>query len=417
MRTIRNSFSLLLLLPVLVLPTGNAVAQAADDALQHAREILKVTPVTDGHNDLPWVIRENGKANVEGWDISGRAEGDTDIPRLREGMVGTQFWSVYVPSGLSPVEAMTAQLEQIDIALRMIEQYPQDLGFAASVSDINHQHGQGRIASLLGMEGGHTIVNSLGALRAYYALGVRYMTLTHFHSHEWADSATGEALHDGLTPFGVKVVHEMNRLGMMVDLAHVSETTANDALDAAQAPVIFSHAAARGVVDHARNVPDSVLKRMPENGGVVMVAFVPQFVSKSVKEWSEDLWAAMIAPGTAQSDWEKLQKDHIAKHGPSPRATIADVADHIDHIAKVAGHDHVGIGADYYGATAEADQVQGLEDVSRYPALFAELIRRGWSDEDLRKLAGENLMRAFSGVEQAAARIDAAEAASTATME
>jgi membrane dipeptidase len=405
----KRSSVLVVLLMLLAGNTGNA--------LQHAREILRVTPIVDGHNDLPWVIREKGNGKVEAWDIAARGRGDTDIPRLREGMVGTQFWSVYVSSGLSPQKAMRAQLEQIDIAHRIIGKYPQDLGFAGSVSDVWREHGRGRIASLLGIEGGHTIGNSLGALRAYYALGVRYMTLTHFHSHDWADAATGEALHAGLSPFGVEVVHEMNRLGMMVDLAHVSEDTVYDALDAAKAPVIFSHAAARALVDHSRNVPDSVLRRMPENGGVVMVAFIPQFVSNPVMQWSEELWKVQVAEGTSEAELAELTREYIVSKGAAPRATIADVADHIEHIASVAGHDHVGIGADFYGAEFEYELVQGLEDVSTYPSLFAELVRRGWTDENLRKLAGENLMQAFSKVEQVAARIDSAEPPSTATIE
>ena len=406
-----------LIVVLLMLLTGSAVGQNADGALEHAREILRVTPIADGHNDLPWVIREKAKGDVEAWDITGRAKGDTDLPRLREGMVGTQFWSVYVPSGLTPVEAMRAQLEQIDIAQQVIAAHPEDLGFAGSVSDIRREQGRGRIASLLGMEGGHTIVNSLGALRAYYALGVRYMTLTHFHSHDWADAATDKARHGGLAPFGVEVVHEMNRLGMMVDLAHVSEETVNDALDATKAPVIFSHAASRAVVDHARNVSDAVLRRIPENGGIVMVAFIPQFVSNPVMKWSEELWKIQVAPETSEGELAELTRKYIEENGASPRATISDVANHIDHIAKVAGYDHVGIGADFYGAEFEYELVEGLDDVSGYPKLFAELIKRGWTDENLRKLAGENLMRVFSEVEKVASQLDATNQPSTKTID
>jgi len=430
-----------ILIAFLVLLTGNAVGQIsgqasvqasvqasgqvsgqADDekhsrAMQHALEILDVAPIADGHNDLPWVIREKARGNVWQWDIAGHVESDTDIPRLREGKVGTQFWSVYVPTGMSPLDAMRTQLEQIDIAREIIARYPDDLGFADSVSSIYGEHKRGRIASLLGMEGGHTLVNSLGALRAYYALGVRYMTLTHFHSNDWADSATGEELHNGLSPFGEQVVHEMNRLGMMVDLAHVSPDTAADALDATKAPVIFSHAAALAVVDHSRNVPDSILSRLPENGGVVMVAFIPEFVSNPVRIWAEELWQAAVSGELSESELQQLTLDYIAKNGPSPRATVADVADHIEHIARVAGHDHVGIGADYYGAVNEYELVQGLEDVSTYPKLFAELIERGWSDENLRKLASENVLRVFADVEKVAARIASKEPPSNATIE
>jgi membrane dipeptidase len=401
---------------LLALITGNACAASAS-SLQHAQEILDETPIADGHNDLPGVIRLKANGNVAQWDISGRAASDTDIPRLREGKVGTQFWSVYVPTGISPAEALRQQLEQIDIARQVIERYPNDLGYADSVSSILAEQRRGRIASLLGIEGGHVIDNSLGALRAYYLLGVRYMTLTHFHSNDWADSATGEALHQGLSPFGVQVVQEMNRMGMMVDLAHVSEATMGDALDAVQAPVIFSHAAARGVVDHTRNVPDAILRRMPENGGVVMVAFIPQFVSEPVRLWADELWQLQVAKAYSEAELQKLTEDYIAKNGPSPRATISDVADHIDHIAKVAGFDHVGIGADYYGADNEYELVQGLEDVSSYPKLFAELVERGWSDDNLRKLASGNLMRVFADVEAVAARLGSTTQPSNATIQ
>jgi membrane dipeptidase len=397
--------------------TGHAAAEPSAAALQHAIEILESTPVADGHNDLPAVIREKANGNVGQWDITGRVPSDTDIPRLREGRVGTQFWSVYVPTGISPLDAMRRQLEQIDIAHQMIARYPNDLGFADSVSSIYRENGRGRIASVLGMEGGHTLVNSMSALRAYYLLGVRYMTLTHFHSNDWADSATGEALHNGLSPFGEQVIQEMNRLGMMVDLAHVSEATAADALDATRAPVIFSHAAARGVVDHARNVPDSILKRLPENGGVLMVAFIPQFVSNPVRLWAEELWALWVAKPLEEGELQQLTEDYIARKGPSPRATVNDVADHIDYIAKVAGHDHVGIGADYYGAENEYELVQGMEDVSSYPLLFAELVERGWSDENLRKLASGNVMRVFAEVEAVSAQLAATQPPSNATME
>lgn len=401
----------------LALFSTQVAAQDSARALQHALELLDETPVADGHNDLPHVIREKAGGNVGQWDIAGRAASDTDIPRLREGRIGTQFWSVYVTTGISPVEAMSRQLEQIDIARQVIAAYPDDLGFADSYSSILAQHKRGRIASLMGMEGGHTLVNSLGALRAYYLLGVRYMTLTHFHSNDWADSATGEVLHQGLTPFGVEVVREMNRLGMMVDLAHVSEQTMDDALDATRAPVIFSHAAARGVVNHPRNVPDAVLQRLPENGGVVMVAFIPVFVSEPARAWAAELWDLTVAQAWNDAEIQQLNKDYVAKNGPSPRATIADVAGHIEHIARVAGYDHVGIGADFYGAESEFEFVQGLEDVSTYPKVFAELIERGWSDENLRKLASGNVMRVLAEVEEVASRLATKEAPSNATVE
>jgi membrane dipeptidase len=393
-------------------------AQTSDPALERARTILKTTPIIDTHNDLPWVIREKGKPprDIDAFDISKRAPYDTDLPRLREGMVGAQFWSVYVPSGLSPLDAMRAQLEQIDLARRLIAKYPKDLGWAVSVADIRREMKQGRIASLLGIEGAHSIGNSLGALRAYYDLGVRYATLTHFNTHDWADAATDSARHHGLTPFGKEVVREMNRLGMLVDISHVSPAVMSDVLNVTEAPVIFSHSSARALTDHVRNVPDSILQRLPKNGGVVMVAFIPPFVSEPARKWSED-WFVRIANVTADSAWQRITKEYIAERGPSPRATVKDVADHIEHIRKVAGVDHVGIGADFYGAEADNEMVQGLEDVSKYPQLFAELVRRGWTDADLRKLAGENLLRVFRQAEVVSERLRATRPASNATIE
>jgi membrane dipeptidase len=401
---------------LLAIPTVDA--QPDDAAMRRAKAILRTTRIIDTHNDLPWVIREKGTPprDVESYDIAKRARFDTDLPRLREGMVGAQFWSVYVPSGLSPLDAMRAQLEQIDIARRLIAKYPKDLGYAASVADIRRELARGRIASLLGIEGGHTIANSLGALRAYYDLGVRYMTLTHFNTNDWADAATDTARHGGLTPFGREVVREMNRLGMLVDISHVSPATMSQVLSIVEAPVIFSHSSARAVTDHVRNVPDSILRRVRQNGGVVMVAFIPQFVSEPVRKWSEELFPR-LARVTADSQWQRLTKEYIAEKGPSPRATVKDIADHVEHIRKVAGVDHVGIGADFYGAEADEDLVQGLEDVSKYPALFAELVRRGWSDTDLKKLAGENVLRVFRQAEVVSQRLQRTRPPSNATIE
>ena len=371
-----------------------------DAALAKAREILSDAPIVDGHNDLPWVIREKFGGDVEGYDISVRAQFDTDIPRLREGLVGTQFWSVYVPSSMSPLDAMRAQLEQIDIAHRIIDMYPDELVFAASVADIASAREQGRIASLLGIEGGHSIVNSLGALRSYYALGVRYMTLTHFHSNDWADSATDDARHEGLTSFGIEVVREMNRLGMMVDLSHVSVATMNDVLDVAEAPVIFSHSSAQALTDHARNVPDSILERVADNGGVVMVTFIPPYVNEERRAWETDM-IPLLKNADTDAEWAEANRIYREQHGAAPLASLADVADHIEHVARVAGADHVGIGSDFYGAEGD-DLIQGIEDVSGFPNLIAELVERGWSDGDLRKLARLNLLRAFAEVEEAA---------------
>lgn len=378
-------------------------AAEPDAALERARTILDQSPIVDGHNDLPWVIREKLAGNVEGYDISRVAQYDTDIPRLREGRVGTQFWSVYVPSSLTPVEAVTAQLEQIDIALRMIGRYPDELQLATSVAEIEDARENGKIASLLGMEGGHAIVNSLGALRSFYSLGVRYMTLTHFHSNDWADSATGDVLHEGLTDFGREVVREMNRLGMLVDLSHVSAATMTDALDVTEAPVIFSHSSARALTDHVRNVPDSVLKRMAENGGVVMVTFIPAYVNEARREW-EDGMIPLLKDATTDAEWEEIGAQYREEHGTPPLATLADVADHIEHVAEVAGIDHVGIGSDFYGQSGD-ELIGGLEDVSRFPNLVAELLRRGWSDEDVEKLARGNLLRVFAQAEAVARRL------------
>ena len=406
---------LLLLVCAALLMWQGASSQDDDAALERATGILQDSPIVDGHNDLPWVIREKFGGDVEGYDISVRAQFDTDLPRLREGVVGTQFWSVYVPSSMSPLAAMTAQLEQIDIAQRIIAMYPDDLMFAASVADIEAAMEQGKIASLLGMEGGHPIVNSLGTLRSYYDLGVRYMTLTHFHSHDWADSATDDARHEGITGFGREVIREMNRLGMLVDLSHVSTETMNDVLDVAEAPVIFSHSSARGLTDHARNVPDSVLERLRENGGVVMVTFIPAYVSEERRLW-EDGMIPLLKNTTTDAEWDEVGVLYREEHGTPPLATLSDVADHIEYVAGVAGYDHVGIGGDFYGAAGD-DLIQGLEDVSRYPNLIAELVRRGWSDKNLARLSRGNLLRAFSEAEQVAARLRQARPPSLKTIE
>lgn len=392
-----------------------ASAAAADDVLDRARMVLQDSPVVDGHNDLPWVIREKFGGDVENYDISVYAQFDTDIPRMRAGKVGTQFWSVYVPSSMTSLDAVRVQLEQINIAHRIIEKYPDDLMLALSVADIDRGKEEGRIASLLGMEGGHTIVNSLGSLRSYYDLGVRYMTLTHFHSNDWADSATGEVRHEGITEFGREVIREMNRLGMLVDLSHVSANTMNDVLDVAEAPVIFSHSSARALTDHVRNVPDSVLKRVAENGGVVMVTFIPAYVSEERRAWEDGL-IPLTMNTTSDAEDEAIGVLYREEHGQPPIATLSQVADHIEHVARVAGIDHVGIGSDFYGAMGD-ELIEGLEDVSKFPDLVAELIRRGWTDENLAKLARENLLRAFTRAEIVAARLQETRNPSLGTIE
>ncbi|MFZ5623466.1 MAG: dipeptidase [Gemmatimonadota bacterium] len=357
-----------------------------DRALERARKILTTTPLVDGHNDLPWAIREYkpDPGNVAAYDLRQRTPGHTDLERLRQGQVGAQFWSVYVPGEDRDSGYARVQLEQFAIARRIIAMYPDRLELVTTADGIERAFRAGKVASLLGMEGGHVLENSLGALRAYYDLGARYMTLTHNVTLDWADAALDSARHNGLTGFGREVVREMNRLGMLVDLSHTSPATMSDALNATEAPVIFSHSGARALVDHPRNVPDSILQRLKDNGGIVMVTFVPAFVSDEVRLW------------------EERRQQGGADPGPRPKATLAQVADHIEHVREVAGVDHVGIGSDFDGI---GEGPEGLEDVSRFPALFAELIRRGWSDDDLRKLAGGNLIRVLRQAEAVAARL------------
>jgi membrane dipeptidase len=401
----------------LVSATASVSAQA-DPALEHARKLLRSTPLIDGHNDLPWTIREFAAAprDVARYDLRGTVPGHTDLARLKAGMVGAQFWSVYVPGEIKDSGYARVQLEQIDIARRLVARYPDRLAPAVGADDIQRSFKAGRVASLIGMEGGHAIENSLGALRAYHALGARYMTLTHNVTLDWADAALDTARHGGLTEFGREVVREMNRLGMLVDLSHVSPGTMSDALDVSEAPVIFSHSAARALVNHKRNVPDSILARLPRNGGVVMVTFVPDFVSQEVADWVArfDAYVEQVKAATPDSAEAQRQADAWTAAHPRPRATLAQVADHIDHVKQVAGAEHVGIGSDFDGIT---NVVVGLEDVSTFPALFAELIRRGWSDGDLRKLAGENLLRVLRTAEATAARLQRQREPSTRTIE
>jgi membrane dipeptidase len=382
-----------------------------DPALRHARELLRQVPLVDGHNDLPWELREAEAPGALLPDLRLRRAGDTDIPRLREGQVAGQFWSVWVPSEVAGGFART-QLEQIEIARRMIAGHPDVFAFATRAADLEPARRQGRIASFLGMENGLAIENSLGALRSYYQLGVRYMTLTHGRNNDWADSATDTPRRGGLTPFGREVVREMNRLGMLVDISHVSPAVMQQALDVSAAPVIFSHSSARALVDHPRNVPDDVLRRMKANGGVVMVTFIPPFVSPEAAEWGRELEHAAQGAATI-AEINRLAEEHARKHGPAPKATLAQVADHIEHVAKVAGVDYVGIGSDFAGIPMP----EGLEDVSRFPHLIAELVRRGWKDDALAKLAGGNVIRALGQAENVAARLSRERPASTATIE
>ena len=376
-----NIRAFLLSAVALLLVAGPASAQQDPD-LAKAMRVLSATPLIDGHNDLPWAIRESETAphdvNAPAHDLRGHTPFMTDIPRLRRGMVGGQFWSVYIPFEASEEGAAKVQLEQIDIAKQFIARYPEAFEEAYTASDVNRIFGEGKIASMLGMEGGHAIENSLGALRAFYEMGVRYLTLTHNGTLDWADAAGDEHVHGGLTEFGKEVVREMNRLGMLVDLSHTSVETMNDALDVAQAPVMWSHADTKALRDVGRNVPDQVLRRLPDNGGVIMITFVPSFLTDN------------------------------------DEATIADVANHIEHVVEVAGIDHVGIGSDFDGITSTP---VGMEDVSTYPELFAELSRRGWSEADMAKLAGENILRVMREAEEAARRIQRERGPSMATIE
>jgi len=405
----------------LVMPAaadGQASPPPTDAALAHARALLRSTPLIDGHNDLPWEIRraKDHPFDVAAYDLRKPAPKHTDLDRMQTGELGAQFWSIYIDGEMKDSGYARVQLEQFDIARRMIARYPDRLAPALTADDIEHAFKRHRVGSLLGMEGGHAIENSLGVLRSYYALGARYMTLTHNVTLDWADAALDSARHGGLTEFGKEVVREMNRLGMLVDLSHVSPATMSDVLDVAEAPVIFSHSSARALVDHPRNVPDSILARLPKNGGVVMVTFVPSFVSTEFKDWeagadstSRALRQSVPDTADARRQWEEWKGAH-----PPPAATLAQVADHIEHVRKVAGVDHVGIGSDFDGVDYTP---VGLEDVSKFPDLFAELIRRGWSDGDLRKLAGQNLLRALRQAEATAARLQREREPSTKTIE
>jgi len=369
-----------------------------------ARDLLRRFPLVDGHNDLPWALRERSPGDLVGVDLAGPVPGThTDLPRLAAGGVGAQFWSVFVPASLAGDSAVTAVLEQIDLARRMIARYPQALGFALTAGDAERIFASGRVASLLGAEGGHAIAGSLGVLRMLFALGVRYLTLTHNSNVGWADSATDRKAAGGLTDFGRDVVREMQRIGMLVDLSHVSVSTMNDALDLARAPVIFSHSSARAVCDNPRNVPDDVLMRLADNGGVCMVTFVPGFVSQPCADWMASLKAEASRRGLDPKDFGQvsgLMPEWEAAH-PLPRATLAQVADHVEHVRKVAGAEHVGLGGDFDGTP---DVTAGLEDVSAYPALFAELLDRGWTESDCAALAGGNTLRVLREAESHAAR-------------
>jgi membrane dipeptidase len=370
-----------------------------------ARSLLGRFPLIDGHNDLPWALREAGSLDLARTDIAAPVEfAHTDLPRLALGGVGAQFWSVYVPAELQGEAAVATTLEQIDLVRQMVARYPETLELAVTADDVQRITADGRLASLIGAEGGHSIACSLGTLRAMYDLGVRYMTLTHNLNVPWADSATDEPAAGGLTEFGREVVREMQRVGMLVDLSHVAATTMNDALDVAEGPVIFSHSSARAVCDHPRNVPDNVLARLSANGGACMITFVPAFVSQACREWELEFIAEVERQGLDHRNWAGLKqvRQEFQASNPQPRATLSDVVQHVEHVREVAGVDHIGIGGDYDGV----DRLpEGLEDVSRYPALFAALLDAGWSEEDCGKIAHGNLIRVLRDAEAAAGTI------------
>ncbi len=381
-----------------------------------AREMLRRFPLIDGHNDLPWAVRRICRYDLSEFDLvdtAGRTQ--TDLTRLREGGVGAQFWSVYVPSNLPGDTAVTATLEQIDFVHHMVARYPDDLALALTADDVERAFGAGRVASLIGAEGGQSIGCSLGALRALYRLGVRYMTLTHNHNTPWADSATDDPGCGGLTGFGRVVVSEMNRLGMLVDLSHISPGTMHAALDTSTAPVIFSHSSCRALVDHPRNVPDDVLGRLAENGGVCMVSFVPDFVSVAHAQWVREVRAWLNDRGIDVNDAEERSRalKEFESSRPRPGTTVDQVVDHLEHAREVAGVEHIGIGGDYDGYSTFPE---GLDDVSAYPTLFAAMLERGWSEQECALVAGANVLRVMRAAEAVAAD-RAGEPPGTATME
>jgi len=400
-------FAVFMLLSIAV-PLAALAAEQSDPMLDRAKRLLRDVPIIDGHNDYPWEVRQKAKLDLAVLDMrQAQPSIMTDFARLAQGGVGGQFWSVYVPSpapGTDPAASVTMALEQIDIVHRMVARYPDKLALALTADDIERAQKQGKIASLIGMEGGHSINSSIPTLRMMYRLGARYMTLTHSLNVPWADSATDTPTLDGLSPLGEDIVREMNRLGMLVDLSHVSPATMADAIRVSSAPVIFSHSSARALTDVPRNVPDDILRQLPKNGGVVMVTFVPGFVSQQVADYNKRETAERarlaVEPGSTPAGVDKAVEAWRAAN-PQPRASMFQVADHIDHIKKVAGIDHIGLGGDFDGITSV---VVGLEDVSTYPLLIAELLRRGYTDEDIRKIASRNVLRVLRGAEVAAAR-------------
>ena len=416
---VRRQFSVLFALSVAVVSMTFASAQQpAADYLSRARALHRQALLIDGHNDYPWALREHDPArNLDTLDIrKPQPSIMTDIARLKDGGVGGQFWSVYTPVELQGQAAVTATLEQIDIVHRMVRKYPETFELALTADDVERIHKAGKIASMIGMEGGHSIDNSLADLRMFHKLGARYMTITHTSNTPWADSATDTPKSGGLSAFGEEVIKEMNWLGMLVDLSHVSPDTMEDAIRVSQAPVIFSHSDARALNDHPRNVPDAILQMLPKNGGVIMVTFVPGFVSPKVNAWNKLQTAEQdrlkaASPNDAAA--LKAGVDTWTAANPAPAATIAEVADHVDHIRKIAGINHIGIGSDFDGIT---QTVKDLDNVSTYPRLTAELLRRGYSDEDVKKILGLNVLRVMREAEKVSKRLQSERGPSTAMM-
>ncbi|HEX3932600.1 MAG TPA: dipeptidase [Nocardioides sp.] len=364
-------------------------------------DLLAADPVMDGHNDLLWAMRDLNGYDFAAYDVGERqTQTHTDIPRLRDGGVGAQFWSVFVPCREGE-RAVRSTLEQIDAAYTMIERYADQLALATSAEEVEAAWQAGRIACLMGAEGGHQIAESLAVLRMYHRLGVRYLTLTHNDNTSWADSATDEPVLGGLSDFGREVVREMNRIGMLVDLSHVSHDVMRDALDTTAAPAIFSHSSAFAVCDHPRNVPDDVLARLAGNGGTCLVTFVPRFVSQAARDWALVAQDRAAAEGIDTRDIPSLAAVErvYAQEVPAPRATLADVVAHVEHVREVAGIDHVGLGGDFDGVDVLPE---GLQDVTGYPRLLAALRERGWSDQDLAKLTSRNVLRSLRDTESVA---------------
>ena len=404
-----RTFLVVLAVLVNVSAFPQTIAGATDAYASRIEKILRATPLIDGHNDWALALHnyeDHWGSRTDLRDLSKRPYFDhVDLNLLHRGMVGGQFWSVYVPADQPEVDQVKATLDQIDIVNQIVNRYPEIFAFARTADDVRRIHKSGRVASMMGAEGGGQIDNDLSVLRIYHQLGVGYLTLTHVKTIDWADSSNDTPLHGGLTPFGKAVVHELNRLGMLVDISHVSPAVMKDAIATSRAPVFFSHSSARAVTDHPRNVPDDILRLVGANGGVVMVNAYPIYVSEPLRQWSanragEEARLKLIYIG--QPDKSKTALDGWEKAHPKPEATLKDVANHVDHIAKVAGIDHVGIGADFWGAPGP----KGFEDVSRYPDLLVELMHRGWSDTDIAKLAGENVLRLMEAAEKVAVELE-----------